>query len=112
MTCELLHIWYCAPYDKQDLKVIYIFVLNLTKSHFTVYPWHLCFLHLSHVLVDGQGDEISNLKRQLMDTIKASENAHVDRADTINRLSRSVEDSQRQCQELLVAGKCTVLLPW
>ncbi len=36
--------------------------------------------------------------------MKAGEDAHIGRADTINRLSRSLEDSQRQCQEMLEAG--------
>ena len=45
------------------------------------------------------------LKKQVADLRKSSELAQLDRADTINRLTHSVEESQRQCQQLLEAGK-------
>ena len=45
------------------------------------------------------------LKRQVTDLRKSNELAQLDRADTINRLTQSVEQSQRQCQQLLEAGK-------
>ena len=51
-----------------------------------------------------QGEEIAGLKRQLLESVKSSENAQLDRAETINRLSRSLEESQRQCRDLLEAG--------
>ena len=49
-------------------------------------------------------EEVENLKKQVAGLLKASEEAQIGRADTINRLTRSLEDSQRQCQDLLEAG--------
>jgi len=48
---------------------------------------------------------VEYLKKQVADLRKSSELAQLDRADTINRLTHSVEESQRQCQQLLEAGK-------
>ena len=43
--------------------------------------------------------------------VKAAEDAHIERADTINRLTRSLEDSQKQCQQMLEAGMlCAMFL--
>ncbi|CAI9738020.1 Hypothetical predicted protein [Octopus vulgaris] len=49
-------------------------------------------------------EEVSMLKRQLNDALKNVENAQINRAETINRLSRTLEESQRQCQHLLQAS--------
>ena len=61
---------------------------------------------------------MGHLRRQVADLLKASELAQLDRADTINRLTQSVEESQRQCQQLLEAGRqfnlrlsCLALVP-
>jgi len=52
-----------------------------------------------------QDDQIGVLKKQLIELVKSSENVHIDRADTINRLTRSLQESQRQCNELIEAGR-------
>ncbi|GAB1603333.1 centrosomal protein of 152 kDa-like, partial [Argonauta hians] len=49
-------------------------------------------------------EDISTLKRQLADALKNAENSQISRAETINRLSRTLEESQRQCQHLLQAS--------
>lgn len=49
-------------------------------------------------------EEVSMLKRQLNDALKNVENAQINRAETINRLTRTLEESQRQCQHLLQAS--------
>ena len=38
--------------------------------------------------------------------VKAHEDANINRADTMNRLTKSLEESQRQCSDLLEAGVC------
>lgn len=46
-------------------------------------------------------EEMALLKRQLSDALKNVDNAHISKAETINRLTRSLEESQRQNQYLL-----------
>ncbi len=62
-------------------------------------------LDTANAKVEDRETQIIKLKQQLGSLVKNSENAHIDRADTINRLTRSLEDSQKQCQELLEAGQ-------
>ena len=61
------------------------------------------------VLSPWQVDEMKQLRRQVADMTKSAENMHIDRADTINKLARSLEESQQQCQELLAAGMWHIL---
>ncbi|XP_059160386.1 centrosomal protein of 152 kDa-like isoform X2 [Physella acuta] len=51
--------------------------------------------------LESRQDEVVYLKKQLADTSQELERAQVSRGETINRLSRSLEESQRQCQALL-----------
>ena len=67
------------------LLIVYIYCL-ISKSH--------CF----------QAEEIVNLKKQVSEGVKSLEETHINRADTINRLTRSLEESQTQCRVLLEAG--------
>lgn len=46
-------------------------------------------------------EEMALLKRQLSEALKNVDNAHISKAETINRLTRSLEESQRQNQYLL-----------
>jgi hypothetical protein len=45
------------------------------------------------------------LRSKLDQSYKAAENAQISRAETINRLTRSLEESQKQCQALLESSK-------
>ena len=58
-----------------------------------------------------QATEIEKLKRQVGELTKSSEQMRIERADAINRLNRSLEESQRQCQQLIEAGIVPVLIP-
>ena len=48
-----------------------------------------------------QTQELSQAREQLGEATLALEQAQVSRGETVNRLSRSLEESQRRCQELL-----------
>ena len=56
-----------------------------------------------------KNEEVIRLKKQLSDTTKVHEDSNVDRANTINRLAKSLEESQRQCSELLEAGMNSIV---
>ncbi|XP_048749329.2 centrosomal protein of 152 kDa-like isoform X2 [Ostrea edulis] len=45
--------------------------------------------------------ENTTLRQKLNESYKEAENSQISRADTINRLTRSLEDSQKQCRMLL-----------
>lgn len=60
-----------------------------------------CIFYLFYI----QNEEITILKRKLSDSIKASESAQISRAETINRLTHSLEESQKRCRNLLEACK-------
>ena len=59
---------------------------------------------MTYLLVSFQTEEIQKLKRQLADAVREAENCKIERAETINRLTRSLEESQRQCRDLLEGG--------
>lgn len=42
---------------------------------------------------------------KLDQSYKSAENAQISRAETINRLTRTLEDSQKQCQALLESSQ-------
>jgi len=52
-----------------------------------------------------QNDEVNLLKQKLDESVKLSESAHISRAETINRLTQSLEESQKRCRNLLEACK-------
>ncbi|XP_060584200.1 golgin subfamily A member 4-like isoform X2 [Ruditapes philippinarum] len=54
--------------------------------------------------IHEKNDEITILKQKLTDSIKASETAQISRAETINRLTQSLEESQKRCRNLLEAS--------
>ena len=58
-----------------------------------------------HIESKFQVDDNNKLKKQLSNATRISESTQIERGDTINRLSRSLEESQRQCEQLLEAGK-------
>ncbi|XP_053387096.1 trichohyalin-like isoform X2 [Mercenaria mercenaria] len=58
---------------------------------------------LKQTVVD-KNEEISILKQKLTDSIKMSETAQISRAETINRLTQSLEESQKRCRNLLEAS--------
>ncbi|KAL3884693.1 hypothetical protein ACJMK2_024805 [Sinanodonta woodiana] len=45
--------------------------------------------------------EINTFKQKLASAVKAAEEAQISRADTINRLTQSLEESQKRCRNLL-----------
>jgi hypothetical protein len=51
-----------------------------------------------------QNAENATLRQKLNESYKEAENSQISRADTINRLTRSLEDSQKQCRMLLESG--------
>ncbi|CAC5397295.1 CEP152 [Mytilus coruscus] len=51
--------------------------------------------------INDLNSENETLRLKLDQSYKAAENAQISRAETINRLTRSLEDSQKQCQALL-----------
>ncbi|KAK3095207.1 hypothetical protein FSP39_011518 [Pinctada imbricata] len=55
---------------------------------------------LQDKLNDGNSEN-STLKQKLSESYKEAENAQISRAETINRLTRSLEESQKQCRTLL-----------
>ena len=58
-------------------------------------------LSLSLSLSAHQTQELSQVREQLGEATLALEQAQVSRGETVNRLSRSLEESQHRCQELL-----------
>ncbi|XP_019622314.1 PREDICTED: centrosomal protein of 152 kDa-like [Branchiostoma belcheri] len=54
--------------------------------------------------LEQEREEVEKLQRELQETRKAAEEAHFERAEVMNRLTRSLEDSQKQCRELLQTG--------
>ena len=73
-------------------------------------PTCFCFV-LSMIILSNciKNEEVIKLKKQLSDTIKVHEDAKIDRANTINRLAKSLEESQRQCSDLLEAGVKSII---
>ena len=53
---------------------------------------------------NSQSNEIINLKKQVAELMKASELNQMERAESINRLTRSLHESQLHCNQLLEAG--------
>ena len=53
-------------------------------------------------------EEVVLLKRQLADALKNVDNAHINKAEIINRLTRSLEESQRQNQYLLQTSQSSL----
>ncbi|KAH3868136.1 hypothetical protein DPMN_031276 [Dreissena polymorpha] len=51
--------------------------------------------------VQEKSEECRLLKQKLADSIQASESAQITRAETINRLTQSLEESQKRCRNLL-----------
>ncbi|XP_041353515.1 centrosomal protein of 152 kDa-like [Gigantopelta aegis] len=58
-------------------------------------------LDSAHDKLSEQESIISSLKRQLAEQMQLLEQAQISRAENINRLTKSLEESQRQCQALL-----------
>ncbi|KAH3868059.1 hypothetical protein DPMN_031195 [Dreissena polymorpha] len=54
--------------------------------------------------VQEKSEECRLLKQKLADSIQASESAQITRAETINRLTQSLEESQKRCRNLLEAS--------
>ena len=48
---------------------------------------------------------MSSLRKQVADVTKEAEMAQISRAEAINRLTRSLHDSQDQCNQLLESGQ-------
>lgn len=55
-------------------------------------------------LILNQSAEITKLKKQMSNMVKTYEESNITRADSVNRLTKSLEESQRQCSELLQTG--------
>ncbi|CAH1789680.1 unnamed protein product, partial [Owenia fusiformis] len=51
--------------------------------------------------IELKDDEINMLRREISDVTKVTDENRVDHAETINRLTRSLEESQKQCRTLL-----------
>ncbi|GFO09482.1 centrosomal protein of 152 kda-like [Plakobranchus ocellatus] len=58
-------------------------------------------LDLTRTELTAKSAELSQVREQLGEATHALEQAQVSRGETVNRLSRSLEESQRRCQELL-----------
>lgn len=56
-----------------------------------------------------QSDENVDLKMKVKHLQKEMEEKQIERADTINRLSKSLENSQKQCEQMLEAGRYTLV---
>ena len=54
-----------------------------------------------------QDEDIGSLKKRLNELVKELETSQLERGDTINRLNRSLQQSQQQCKELLETCKWT-----
>lgn len=90
LYCTYLTISYCL--EKNHVHVN--FRLNIVYNH-----W--------------QNAENSTLRQKLNESYKEAENVQISRAETINRLTRSLEESQKQCQTLLESGSQSYsLLSW
>lgn len=83
------------------------FLLFVWKNHVHVnYRLNIVYNH-------WQNAENSTLRQKLNESYKEAENVQISRAETINRLTRSLEESQKQCQMLLESGSQSYsLLSW
>ncbi|OWF36520.1 trichohyalin-like [Mizuhopecten yessoensis] len=54
-----------------------------------------------HTRISDLSGENKTLRQKLEESYQSAEKAQISRAETINRLTRSLEDSQKQCQALL-----------
>ena len=52
-----------------------------------------------------QADDIKVLSLKLAESIKNSEQTQVSRGETMNRLTQSLEESQKRCRNLLESSK-------
>lgn len=98
--CEQINPLYCTY-----LTISYL--LFGKKNHVHVN------LRLNIVYNHWQNAENSTLRQKLNESYKEAENVQISRAETINRLTRSLEESQKQCQMLLESGSQSYsLLSW
>ncbi|BFZ25897.1 hypothetical protein BsWGS_28936 [Bradybaena similaris] len=51
--------------------------------------------------LEAKQEELVHVKKQLADATRELEQTQVSKAETVNRLNRSLEESQRQCQAIL-----------
>ncbi|XP_070536421.1 centrosomal protein of 152 kDa-like isoform X2 [Ptychodera flava] len=54
--------------------------------------------------LEQQVEDNGLLKKQLSEVARASEKSQIDHTETINKLTKNLEDSQKQCRELLETG--------
>ena len=52
-----------------------------------------------------QEEELAGVKSEALGLMKEVETCKVERADAVNQLTRSLEESQRQCRDLLDTGE-------
>ncbi|XP_067653234.1 centrosomal protein of 152 kDa-like [Haliotis asinina] len=58
-------------------------------------------LDIANETINQKNSEITSLRQQLSELTQVSEKSQISRAETINRLTQSLEESQRRCQSLL-----------